>query len=105
MARPRQRTKHELRCFCSRKPLLATYGVDEKGRLYVHQKVFKAHRIFGETLFYGGEVKLLCRECLRWQTVVIQTSNTAALEPTETPEVLRDEVTLRSSLPNDPTHR
>lgn len=65
-------TKNELRCFCSRTPLLATYGVDETGRLYVHVKIYKQRRIFGEVLVTDGIVKLHCRECLRWHTVIIK---------------------------------
>lgn len=87
----RERTKHDLRCFCSRRPLLAVYGVDEKGRLYVHQRVYKQGRIFGESFFYGGIVKLLCRECLRWNEVVFRDRNTVDLLPTEAPEALRME--------------
>lgn len=101
----RPRTRHDLRCFCSRQPLLATYGVDERGRLYLHQKIYKANRIFGESIVYGGEVSLHCRECLRWQTVFIQEPNVLALKATEAPEAIRNEVTPRSSLPTDQPHR
>jgi len=97
----RERTKHELRCFCSRKPLLAVYGVDEKGRLYVHQRVYKANRVFGETIFYGGVVALLCRECLRWQEVIIQDRTSATLAPIDAPKVLTDESATRLSLPTN----
>jgi hypothetical protein len=65
------RREHELRCFCSREPLLATYGVDSKGKLFVHMKVWKARRIFGESVIEGGVVKIRCRDCLRWHTVCI----------------------------------
>ncbi len=82
--RRRERSKHELRCFCRTEPLLATYGVDEGGELYVHLKVYKQQRIYGEVVVTHGVVKLRCRECLRWHRVVIRDSDTAALE--ETPE-------------------
>jgi hypothetical protein len=62
---------NELRCFCQHRPLLATYGVDERGRLYVHVKVYKGSRIYGEVLSYGG-TKVRCRDCFRWHTVVIR---------------------------------
>lgn len=61
----------ELRCFCSRQPLLATYGVDSKGKLFVHVKIWKQRRIYGEIVVEGGKVKLRCRECLRWHDVRI----------------------------------
>lgn len=63
--------KHDLRCFCSRKPLLGVYGIDVRGRLYVHCRVYKQNRIYGDWIAYGGEVRLCCRECLRWHLIVI----------------------------------
>ena len=72
--------KNELRCFCSRQPLLAIYGVNELGKLYVHVRVFKQRRIYGEVLVTEGTVKLRCRECLRWHTVVIHQPGKAILE-------------------------
>lgn len=98
-SRRRERTKHELRCFCSRRPLLAVYGVDEKGRLYIHQRVYKQNRVFGETVFYGGTVALLCRECLRWQQVTIQDRSRATLIPIDEPQVLSRESDTLPSLP------
>lgn len=101
-SRRSQRTKHELRCFCAREPLLAIFGVDEKGRLYVHQRVYKQGRVFGESLHYGGgTVALLCRECLRWQQVVIKERTKAVLEPMDMPEMFRAKVGPRESLPSD----
>lgn len=64
--------KRELRCFCSRSPLLGVYGVDVDGLPYIHVKVYKQHRIFGEFIFKAGYVKLRCRECYRWYGVVIR---------------------------------
>lgn len=78
----RNRTSNELRCFCSRQPLLATYGIDEQGNLYVHVKVFKQQRIFGEVLIMEGIVKLHCRECLRWHQVIMRMPGQAELEET-----------------------
>ena len=79
-------TSVELRCFCSRKPLLATYGTDKRSRLYVHVKVYKQGRIFGEVVVTGGTVRIHCRECLRWHTVVIA-DNRARLEEIAEPQV------------------
>lgn len=75
------RREKELRCFCSREPLLATYGVDSKGKLFLHIKIWKQRRIFGELVIEGGRVKLRCRECLRWHVVRIK-QNIASLEET-----------------------
>lgn len=78
-----KKTHNELRCFCSRNPLLATFGLDEQGKLYVHVKVFKQNRIFGEVLVTEGTVKLHCRECLRWHKVVMRQPGKAELEETQ----------------------
>lgn len=68
----------QLRCVCSAHPLLATYGLDEKGKLYVHVKVFKQRRLYAEVISYG-DVKLHCRECYRWHLVVFQKNDQAVL--------------------------
>lgn len=63
--------KGEIRCFCSRSPLLGMWGVDGHGLPYVHVKVFKQKRLYAEMLFTQGIVRLRCRECFRWYTVKI----------------------------------
>jgi len=83
----RQVSKNELRCFCRQTPLLAVYGIED-GKLFVHVKIYKARRIFGEILVTEGKVKLRCRDCLRWHTVRLQTPNTAVLEEDTGPVVL-----------------
>lgn len=72
-------TKNELRCFCSRSPLLAIYGIRDS-KLYVHIKIYKQRRIYGEALITEGTVKLHCRECLRWHTVILRPPGFAILE-------------------------
>lgn len=79
------RKETELRCFCRRNPLLATYGIDSRGKLFVHVKIWKQRRIFGEVVVEGGTVKLHCRECLRWHTVTIS-SERAMLSESPPPE-------------------
>lgn len=85
----RQRSKQELRCFCSRKPLLAVWGNEANGRPYVHVKIYKQNRVFGETVHYDGEVKIRCRECFRWHSITfVGESRSASIEETETPTVI-----------------
>lgn len=81
------RTQNDLRCFCLEKPLLATYGVDEKGELYIHIKVYKQRRIYGEVVIKGGTSRIHCRACDRWHTIVIR-EGSAALRPSGRPEEL-----------------
>ena len=78
-----RRREKELRCFCGREPLLATYGVDGRGKLFVHVKIWKQKRIFGELIIEGGIVKLRCRECLRWHRVIIRPDGAVLSEEPE----------------------
>lgn len=79
------RSKFMLKCFCSRRPLLAMYGVDERGRLYVHIKVYKQRRVFAELIAREGQVEINCRECLRWHTVTFRKNETAELKEIDRP--------------------
>lgn len=79
--------RHELRCFCRHKPLLATYGI-KNGILFVHVKVYKQDRIFGELFIEGGKVKLKCRDCLRWHIVRISQDQAVLRETDESTLVL-----------------
>lgn len=83
----RQQTKNELRCTCSREPLLAVYGLDDKGNVYVHIKVYKNRRIFGEILIHHGDVEMRCRECFRWYRLVIRNNHPTLIE-TDQPEAI-----------------
>lgn len=81
------RREHELRCFCKSKPLLATYGLNKDGALYLHVKIYKQSRIYGELILLGGLVRIKCRNCLRWHRIRIQ-GNRAELVNTQEPETL-----------------
>lgn len=87
----KQKTSNELRCFCSRTPLLALYGLDKDDKLYIHIKVWKNRRVFGEILVTEGKIQLRCRDCLRWHTIVIRTPGEAHLVETSQPDELRME--------------
>jgi hypothetical protein len=82
----RERSKHELRCFCRGEPLLAVYGITEAAELYVHIKVYKQGRVYGESIHFDGRVVIRCRNCLRWNRVAI-IQRTAKLEVTDPPVV------------------
>lgn len=62
----------EIRCFCSRKPLLAVCGRDiDSGLPYIHLKSMRSGRINAEAIVTEGAMRIHCRECLRWTTVTI----------------------------------
>lgn len=79
------RTQNDLRCFCSRRPKLAVYGIDSKGRLYIHVKIYKQRQICGEILCQGGEIRICCRECLRWHRVNVIQPERAVLQEVPQP--------------------
>lgn len=64
------------------------YGIDDKGALYVHVRVFKQRRVYGEVLIKEGTVQIHCRECLRWNTVKIIKTGSVGLEEVPAPDVL-----------------
>lgn len=82
-----RRTK-ELRCFCRGEPLLAMYGVDAQGQMFVHVRVYKQNRIYGEMVVNGvGSItKIKCRNCLRWYTIKFKGPNAELVEDSA-PEV------------------
>jgi hypothetical protein len=84
----RTRSKKDLRCFCKGEPLLAKYGVDRYGKLYVHVRVYKQREIYAEVLVTDGTVSILCRYCSRWHRVIIRQSGVATLAESTAPEVL-----------------
>lgn len=86
------KTKHQLRCFCSRSPLLAVYGLDDNQKLYLHIKIYKQDRIYGEVLVTDGTVKIHCRECLRWHRIVFVQPAIAKLVETDIPEEILPEI-------------
>ena len=82
-----KKTTHDLRCFCRRRPLLALYGVDGRGKLYIEMKVYKQHVVYGHIIvtLVDGEVKLFCRECSRWYVVMVRPGGKAVLQEIESP--------------------
>lgn len=83
------RTKHELRCFCSRTPKLAEWGVTEDGEAYLHVRIFKQGRVFGEIVVTQGVMDLCCRECLRWTNVTVGRASVDVAPNNTPPKVLQ----------------
>ena len=81
--------KGEIRCFCSRSPLLGIFGVGKNGRPFIHVKVWKQNRLYTELVIAGrdAETSIKCRECYRWYRVFITFNNSAGIA-----EVPRTEV-------------
>lgn len=88
----RQQTRNEIRCFCRREPLLATYGLDDKNKIYIHVKVYKNRRIYGEILVTKGEIQLRCRECMRWYRISIADGEPRLIETPVPDSVIEEAV-------------
>jgi len=74
----------EVRCHCARRPLLAKCGRDDDGEPWVHVKVWKGKRLYTELVATSGDVKIRCRDCLRWQVIRIVRGAPVALEENQT---------------------
>lgn len=99
----RPRTKHQLRCFCPRRPIIAMYGLDVTGRLYLHIMIYKQHRVFGNIVVRGGPVELQCRECARWHVINFSPEQRLLQKETSAPdEVELPPLFVRQA--NDDTH-
>lgn len=75
-----------VRCFCVDHPLLAMCGRDEaSGEPWVHVKTWKRGRLYAEVVATAGDVKIRCRDCLRWHTVRIVRGAPALLPLMQSP--------------------
>ena len=63
--------EEQLRCFCARQPLLAKYGIRD-GKPFVHIKIYKQQRVFGEMVLETGTIRIKCRDCFRWHKISIR---------------------------------
>lgn len=63
----------EVRCTCSRKPLLALCGRDSLTKEpFIHVKTWKGKRLYTEVVVTSGTAHIHCRECLHWLTLTIK---------------------------------
>lgn len=65
--------QREIRCTCEQRALLGIYGVDERG-LYVHIKIHKSQKLYGEMWVRGNkaQAEIRCRSCRRIFKITIQ---------------------------------
>jgi len=54
-------------------------GLDDKNKPFVHIRIYKQSRVFGEIIFNFGEIRIKCRDCYRWHIIRIL-GNKAVLE-------------------------
>ena len=68
----------ELRCFCSKQPLLAVCGRDAHGQPYVHVRAVRSGgansppKLQAEMIVTAGVASIRCRLCLRWHRIAIR---------------------------------
>lgn len=81
-------TSHDLRCACPRHTKLGVYGRNARGEAYLHIRVHKGDRVFGEIVTTAGVVTVLCRDCGRWTSVRIHAPEVAVERDVARPLVL-----------------
>lgn len=75
-----------VRCFCSRHPLLAVCGRDNRtGEPFIHIKSWKSQRLYTEVVITSGSAHIRCRECLRWHVIHIKFTG-VEVKPERLPE-------------------
>lgn len=79
--------RKELRCFCRHHPLLGMYGLDKRGRIFVHVKGYKGGFTHTELIVFGS-VMIRCRDCLRWHTVIIDANKAKLVSLRGSPDEL-----------------
>lgn len=92
-------TQHELRCDCSSHHLLAHYGVDENGKIYVLVASYR-NREPRTKVFTNHSVKLWCVACKRWFSVVIDDQGVSKQEMRRPPALSAERTTQRVVLDN-----
>ncbi|ANA87246.1 hypothetical protein PBI_KAMPE_12 [Gordonia phage Kampe] len=45
------------------------YGLDTNNKPYVHVKVYKGERVYGEWFMQDGTVHMRCRDCFRFTKI------------------------------------
>ena len=60
----------EVRCECSRRPLLARAGI-EGGSPFLWVRHTKSSKIMMDVKIEGGTTRIVCRECLRTLTITL----------------------------------
>lgn len=64
--------------------------------MYVHVKIYKQRQIFGEVLAVDGQVKIICRECLRWHLIHLVKPEKAELREIPIPTEVQPHPFFRS---------
>lgn len=73
---------------CHNHPQLAGYGIDDRGRLFIHIMVYKANQKKADVYIHGGTVTLMCYKCNRYHTIRIRDSQ-VKLERSRAPDLER----------------
>lgn len=92
-------TRHELRCDCASQRLLAHYGRDENGKLYILVASYRAREVRTK-VFTNHSVKIFCASCKRWFSVLIEDQQISKQELRKPPALPEEQVKPRAMLDN-----
>lgn len=67
----KSKTRNPLRCECSSKHLLAFYGVNQAGDIYVHVMSHKQGRPLSNVVIFG-DCEIQCPACYRWHSLTVR---------------------------------
>lgn len=99
----RPRSSYEYKCDCRHHPLLAIYGREEGGALYVHVRVYKNKKLYAE-VYTNHDIKIMCRECKFWREIVIRNRVEPKVVPALKPEAIVPLAAVQQCLrPDTPT--
>jgi hypothetical protein len=78
-----------VRCPCAAAPILSILRVDDRGNRFVHVKIYKQKRIYGEFIIEYGLVRMRCRSCARWFSLEIK-KDVHRFRPEDLPHYMAD---------------
>ena len=62
----------QIRCICAVHPILAIARVSSTGTRFVHIRIYKQKKIYGEIVVESGLVRIRCRSCGRWYSLHVR---------------------------------
>lgn len=62
----------QIRCICTARPILAIARASTAGTRFVHIKIYKQKKIYGEIVIEEGLVRIRCRSCGRWYSLHVR---------------------------------
>lgn len=69
----------QIRCICTARPILAIARVSSSGTRYVHIRIYKQRKVYGEIVIEEGLVRMKCRSCGHWYSLHVKRDSHKAI--------------------------